>query len=583
MKDRVRISIVNLGAAVFMAGVALAAPPVESQNVQVIGSNPLYNRGMNAAAAIYSHFLYVGNRTDGSSRCGFNDPRRTAGPPYGLDTCPHQHPGILVVNIASPAHPTIVGEIPGPLNSSGQPVGVTSREVRVWPQAKLLITMNFHCSSFLHACPSGFNNTTAPFDIKFFDLKNPVKPKFLSHYVPTSKAGLAVEPHEMFLWVDPQNSSRALLFISTPAIDTDTTIPELIVVDISQVPNGGGVTEIAEGNWNNRYPGTNQANYPFDNSSPDGCGPYDCNLFVHSMGVKANGLRTYMALEAGHFLVLDTSDIANNTIPPGTVLSLNDKLLTDPTNRPVWLMDPLDPTAVPAVFPGGCSRQAPGPFFNPSSKDCSNSHSAVQVPSRQLALTTDEVYGTFTFDNQGCRWGWPRLIDVTDPAHPFIKSEFLLDQNQLGFCGSANDTAVSEFTRSFSTHNPTVLQDLALIDWHSNGFQVIDISDASNPIQAGFFRPTPIPVVANEDPALSAGPATTVDQLLNPDVNDPDFKTKIVFWSYPIIKNGLIYVIDVRNGLFILQYTGPHADEVAGIGFLEGNSNLGDASTLDGN
>ncbi len=51
-------------------------------------------------------------------------------------------------------------------------------------------------------------------------------------------------------------------------------------------------------------------------------------------------------------------------------------------------------------------------------------------------------------------------------------------------------------------------------------------------------------------------------------------------WSYPIIRNGLIYVIDIRNGLYILRYTGPHADEVAGIGYLEGNSNLGDAVRL---
>src|SRR5262249_55076521 len=168
-----------------------------------------------------------------------------------------------------------------------------------------------------------------------------------------------------------------------------------------------------------------------------------------------------------------------------------------------------------------------------------------------------------------------------DPAHPVIKSEFLLDQNQLGFCGSANDTAVSEFTRSFSTHNPTVLPHIALIDWHSNGFQAIDISDAAHPTQARLFRPPHTPVVANEDPPLSAGPATTVQQLLNPDVNNPDFKTKVVFWSYPIIKDGLIYVIDVRNGLFILRYTGPHADEVDEITFLEGNSNLGDAVELD--
>ena len=54
-----------------------------------------------------------------------------------------------------------------------------------------------------------------------------------------------------------------------------------------------------------------------------------------------------------------------------------------------------------------------------------------------------------------------------------------------------------------------------------------------------------------------------------------------IAWSYPIIRNGLIYYVDVANGLYVLRYTGPHADEVAGITFLEGNSNLGDAARLE--
>jgi hypothetical protein len=52
-------------------------------------------------------------------------------------------------------------------------------------------------------------------------------------------------------------------------------------------------------------------------------------------------------------------------------------------------------------------------------------------------------------------------------------------------------------------------------------------------------------------------------------------------WSFPIIRNGLIYAVDIRNGLYVLRYTGPHADEISSIDFLEGNSNLGDAGRLD--
>ena len=41
-----------------------------------------------------------------------------------------------------------------------------------------------------------------------------------------------------------------------------------------------------------------------------------------------------------------------------------------------------------------------------------------------------------------------------------------------------------------------------------------------------------------------------------------------------------IYVVDVRNGLYVLRYTGPGHRQVDGIGFYEGNSNLGLAQRL---
>jgi hypothetical protein len=36
--------------------------------------------------------------------------------------------------------------------------------------------------------------------------------------------------------------------------------------------------------------------------------------------------------------------------------------------------------------------------------------------------------------------------------------------------------------------------------------------------------------------------------------------------------------VDIRNGLYVLDYHGPYRREIASIGFLEGNSNLGDVS-----
>jgi LVIVD repeat-containing protein len=297
--------------------------PGTSLNFQLVGHNDLSGfeldgntvpRGMNSQVTIYGHYAYIGNRTDGSSTCGIGDPRR------GVEPCPHPHPGILIADIADPTNPTVVGEI-GPPNA-GQ-VGITTRELRVWPQKKLLMVMTFRCSSVIHACPVG-NDTTFPFDIKFFDLTDPVHPAFISSYVPTSVAGQKVKPHEMFLWVDPKNPDRALLWLSLPTSSVNPARPNLMIVDISDVPSGGAVREVAEGNWNQFFPGAADAsNYDFD-------------LALHSMTPSFDGTRTYLAYLRGGFGVLDTSEVAKDEVPVGTVESLNDKLLT-PVPFPTWV------------------------------------------------------------------------------------------------------------------------------------------------------------------------------------------------------------------------------------------------------
>ncbi len=120
---------------------------------------------------------------------------------------------MLIEDISNPFNPHVVGEIGPPLEGN---VGISSRELRVWPARKLLIVMNFRCSSVIHACPPG-TDQQFPFDLAFYSLADPLHPQLISTYVPTSASGLQVKPHEMYLWQDPRNPFRALLWISTPA------------------------------------------------------------------------------------------------------------------------------------------------------------------------------------------------------------------------------------------------------------------------------------------------------------------------------------------------------------------------------
>ena len=246
---------------------------------------------------------------------------------------------------------------------------------------------------------------------------------------------------------------------------------------------------------------------------------------LHSLTVTPDGNRaTFAYLEAG-FYVADTSDFANRAKKPEA------KLLTDPKSAPRWAEE---------VGPGA--------------------HSATPLFGTDHTLVTDEVYGEAlrAIDSGGCPWGWVRLIDHKNASKPKVVAEYKLPQNDPDFC----TTDAPRPSSSYSAHNPTVTRNLAFVTWHSGGLQAIDISNPRKPAQAAGFVPTPEPVVLQEDPALSAG------------------QDKVVMWSFPVIQDGLIYVVDLRNGLYILEYKGPFASEVKKVGFLEGNSNLGDAVKL---
>jgi len=260
----------------------------------------------------------------------------------------------------------------------------------------------------------------------------------------------------MYLWVDPDNSDRALLWLSFPTSSVDPNRPNLETLDISKVPKGAKPVDIAEGNWNQLFPGAdNAANYDFD-------------LALHSMAPTADGKTTYLAYLRGAMLVLDTSDVVADR--DDHVVSLNDKLVTPIANRPTW----------------GTGNHCPGH----TAAGCSESHSSMSIPGSQFELNVDEVYGTFTDPSFGWPWAWVRLIDVHDPAHPTIVGEYKIFQQTEAF-KAQEDPATEQFT-SYGSHNPTATPHLDFNAWHSGGLQAIDISNPATPAQAGWFSPTPL-------------------------------------------------------------------------------------------
>src|SRR5918999_1360324 len=359
--------------------------------------------------------------------------------------------GIMVVDISRPRRPELLTETP----IDPRP-GESSRELRVWRSQDILIVLNTNCGAgpTLHHC-----SLTDPEarNFRFYDIsgRNAERPRLITQ--------MEEHTHEFFLWEDPNNRGRALMF-------------------------GGNA------------------------GSTGG---------LHSLSVSNDGTRTFFALLTGGFAVVDTSDFAMGLPSP------QPRPITRNDARPVW----------------------PGP----------GAHSAIKLWNTDWAYVSDEVYGTATGSAHGCPWGWARMVDISNPQVPTVEAEYRLPENDPATCAAWNPPRTS-----YSAHNPTHTPNIVFTTWHSGGFQAISIDEPSAPSQLAEFFPEPPDEVMLEDPRLSSDPDTGRNE-------------KVVMWSYPIIQDGLIYVVDLRNGLYVLEYEGRFEREVERIGFLEGNSNQGDA------
>jgi hypothetical protein len=443
-----------------------------------VGHNALFSRGMNAAIALHEDYAYVGSRTDGGH-----------GQPHG---------GILVVDITKPSRPRLVGE------SLDPHPGESTRELRVWRSKDLLIDLNTNCGvgDQLHHC-----TTDSISNIRFYDIsgRNAKHPKPLRKF--------DVDTHEFYLWVDPKDRDRALIFAGNAgnvcATRGGSPSCPFSVWDISDVPDGGMPTTLYSGT----YPYQRFPAQPQPAVKPTGG--------LHSLTVSNDGSRAYYALLTGGFAIVDVSEFAaGETGAAPRPITINE-------SRPVW----------------------PGP----------GAHSAAKLWGRDWAWVSDEVYGSATAPGHGCPWGWTRMVDISDPANPTVEAEYREPENNPSTCASWNPPRTS-----YSAHNPTLTPHIGFSTWHSGGMQAISVARPDAPYQLAEFLPKPLREVDLEDPRLSSDPDTGRNE-------------KVVMWSYAVIQDGLIYVVDLRNGLYVLEYRGPYDEEVRRADYLDGNSNQGDA------
>ncbi|HEU4545221.1 MAG TPA: PA domain-containing protein [Microlunatus sp.] len=135
---------------------------------------------MNAALAIHGDYAYIGSRTD------FHDDGEAFS-------------GVMIVDISDPAAPEVVNVL-GPPDTANP--GESSRELRVWQSQDILIVLHTNCGGpGAHECHAPSVN-----NFKFFDISgdNATDPQLI--------AQVNQDTHEFFLWEDPNDPERALMF-----------------------------------------------------------------------------------------------------------------------------------------------------------------------------------------------------------------------------------------------------------------------------------------------------------------------------------------------------------------------------------
>jgi hypothetical protein len=228
---------------------------------------------------------------------------------------------------------------------------------------------------------------------------------------------------------------------------------------------------------------------------------------LHSVDVGADGRTAYVSLWTGGLVVADAGDFVAGGASPGL------RVLT--------------PTS-------GVFRTSPGDV-----------HSAVALPGRPMVLTTDERY-----PSQGCPFGSAHVVDVSKPAAPRAVSTLAVPENAPSACAAAA-------RGTWTSHNATLTEHLALVSWYSAGLQVFSLDDPAAPVRLGELRPGGV----------------------TPRLRDLELGvTDTMTWSYPVVSNGLVYVVDINQGLLALRYHGPHEVEISSVAMLEGNSNVAAAS-----
>ena len=304
--------------------------------------------------------------------------------------------------------------------------------------------------------------------IDVYDVRDPAHPQKLSHFDTSGPHSRGVH----YLWF----TDGRYAYLSTGAKDFDPHNQKddqfLMIVDVSDPKNPHET-----GRW--WLPGTRQGDTA---PAPPRVADDDAGMRLHTPMVPADKPdRLYAGWIDGGWVILDISDKAHPKL----------------VSRRSW-----------------------------QSMDEGFAHTVVAIPSRGLAIQSEEAIGNKCSDWPKRDWVW----DLANEKHPVLLAPLPPAHNQDALCQTGGRFGAHNIDMNRPHPNSLTLNNTVVGSFFNGGVRVYSISDPARPAEIGYLIPKAPP----------GNPSHTIQ------IND-------VY----VDEHGLIYANDrFTGGLYIIKYTG---------------------------
>ncbi len=304
--------------------------------------------------------------------------------------------------------------------------------------------------------------------IDIYDIGDPAHPRRLSHFDTSGPHSRGVH----YVWF----TDGRYAYLSTGARDFVPRDPAddqfMMIVDVADPAHPHEV-----GRW--WLPGTRVGDVA---AAPPRVEWPDSGIRMHSLTVPADQpSRAYIGWIDGGWVILDISDKAH----PRAVV------------RRSW-----------------------------QSLDEGFAHTVVAIPSRQIAIQSEEAIGQNCADWPKRNWVW----SIADERHPYPLAPFPPVYDQAVLCRAGGRFGAHNIDMNRPIATSRTLRNTVVGSYFNGGVRAYSIADPSHPVEIGYVIPAPPP----------GNPTHTIQ------IND-------VY----VDENGLIYANDrLTGGLYIIRYTG---------------------------